>query len=148
MSSNYLSYQIISTYLSCLDEEEISKLDLNETSGSLSLFSHKPTYNYPSFLRHLSYSSFFASILEWCVVHNNLNPNALQKIVQVLFLLFAKFSSNLETLAFVMDVDDNIAQDFNRSYRTFGNNYSSINSTVNSKRNLPILRKSIMDIKY
>lgn len=107
-----LSHQIISTYLSCLDKEERSKLVNNDLS--LSFSSHPPSYNYSSFLRHLSYFSFVASIQEWCIVHNNCNVCSLLKIIQALFRLFSKSSPSLETLIFGMDLNiPNVSQDFN-----------------------------------
>jgi hypothetical protein len=164
LHNNHLSHQIISTYLSCLDKDERSKLDLNGITRSLSssscssdsslsspnfefplspypvISSHPPTYNYPSFLRHLSYFSFVASIQEWCAVHNNWNPYAIRKIVQALFRLFAKFSPSLETLVFVMDMDN-----ITNGLMLFNDNYHDFNgSTLVTKRNLSILRESIV----
>ncbi|CAG8499836.1 17185_t:CDS:2 [Funneliformis caledonium] len=174
-----LSHQIISTYLACLDNEERSKLDINGISrsyyssqlssqsspcsfdSSLSTIfdlplsysvipSHPPTYNYPSFLRHLSYFSFIASVQEWCAVNNNWNPYAMRKIVQALFRLFAKFSPGLETLVFVMDMDmslDLAANGlllFDENHHDFDGVITSANSTLNVKRNWSILLDPIV----
>ncbi|CAB5320001.1 unnamed protein product [Rhizophagus irregularis] len=168
LHNNHLSHQIISTYLSCLDKDERSKLDLNGITRSLSsssscssdssfsfspsssnfelplssyhiIPSRPPTHNYPSFLRHLSYFSFVASIQEWCAVHNNWNPYAIRKIVQALFRLFAKFSPSLETLVFVMDMDN-----ITNGLMLFDDNYHDFNGTLVTKRNLSILRESIV----
>ena len=176
--NSHLSHQIITTYLSCLDKEERSKLDLNGISRSLSssqysscssdsslsstfdmtlsypiIPSHPPTYNYPSFLRHLSYFSFVASIQEWCAVNNNWNPYAMRKIVQALFRLFAKFSPGLETLVFVMDMDTDmdIAANglmlFDENHDDFDETFGSIataNPALTVKRNLSILLEPIV----
>lgn len=126
-----LSSQIISTYLSCLEKEKRLELDLKKKFRSLSFSSdssNSPTYNYPSFLRHLSYFSFICSIQEWCIVHHNGNHSALIKIIQALFRLFAKFSSSLETLVFVMDMDDLML--FNENHQGYFGNFPSVNSSI------------------
>jgi hypothetical protein len=63
------------------------------------------TYNYHSFLRHLSFFSFLASVQEWCTLnlHEN-DPIALQKPKEI-FLYFANFGTSLQSLDFVFEFD-------------------------------------------
>jgi hypothetical protein len=99
-----LSHHIISTYLLCLDTKEI--LNLNE---AFIIHSHLPMYEYPSFLRHLSYYPFVATIRNWCIKYN-FNLNFSKKIFQALIHLFEKFSS-LKTFELVFDPEDIILFD-------------------------------------
>jgi hypothetical protein len=109
---NKKSYEIISTYLSCLDKEKMSKLTL--TTASKLTQNNKPCYNYPSFLLHLSYYTFIVSIQEWCAVYENYSST---KIIQSLFRLFANFSPGLITLEFATSEID-------------FDNFNTINSTL------------------
>ncbi|CAG8481498.1 19019_t:CDS:2, partial [Racocetra fulgida] len=93
------SHHLISTYLSCLSPDERHNLDLltfpqtYSLSSSFSFITSKsyssPTFNYPSFLRHLAYYPLTASVQEWCVI-NNLNTSdnnpIMQKIIHVLWV--------------------------------------------------------------
>ncbi|CAG8678494.1 28310_t:CDS:2 [Gigaspora margarita] len=105
------SHHLISTYLSCLDLEDIYNLDLNliphQNFLSLKNFT-SPTFNYPSFLKHFAYLSMIVSVQEWCVINNLYVGDGspiMQKIILALFRLFAKHSSGLKSFSFVMDMD-------------------------------------------
>ncbi|CAG8601408.1 16412_t:CDS:2 [Cetraspora pellucida] len=107
------SHYLISTYLSCLDPDEICSLDLHSIlqQNSSSSKNFLPTFNYPSFLRHFAYLSMIVSVQEWCVINNLYVGDGspiMQKIMLALFRLFAKHSMGLESFSFVMDMDVNI----------------------------------------
>ncbi|CAG8688920.1 27396_t:CDS:2 [Gigaspora margarita] len=120
------SHHLISTYLSCLNSDERHSLDLlvfpppSSLSTSFSFITSKnyspPTFSYPSFLRHLAHFPLTTSVQEWCFI-NNLNTSdnnpIMQKIIHALFKLFAKYSPNLESISFVMDMDDDIKNGLN-----------------------------------
>lgn len=96
------SHCLVSTYLSCLNDEEISSLTLENVS--LSFFDYNKTlYFYPSFLRHLSYFSFLILVQSWCAVHDNWNISSFCKVVNSLLVLFSK-NSKLECLDFMVDL--------------------------------------------
>jgi hypothetical protein len=79
------SHHIISTYHSCLNKQTI--------------------YNYHSFLRHLSFFSFLASVQEWCTLNLHENDPSSFQIPKEIFLLLAKFDTSLQSLDFVFEID-------------------------------------------
>lgn len=95
------SHKIILTYISCLDHNEKLRLKTSD----LPLPVNPPTYNYPSFLRHLSYFPFISFVKLFCINHKTFNPC---EIEQILFRLFSKSTDGLEILDFIIDIDDNL----------------------------------------
>ncbi|CAG8441345.1 9601_t:CDS:2 [Dentiscutata heterogama] len=118
------SHHLISTYLSCLDLEEIYNLDLNliPQRNSISSKNFIPTFNYPSFLRHFAYLSMVVSVQEWCVINNLYVGDGspiMQKIILALFRLFAKHSSGLKSFSFILILREPIVRQWLSQIKEF-----------------------------